>query len=203
MPSRTLPPAAPAEEESPRLHWAAMTFTILVMIGAAVVGLTANDHFTRLTMAASVIGCIALWQTLRDPVVLTGLTFVILGAVLGWGLDFYDRIWWYDDFAHFTFSLVSTMGIARLVLHRYRADTAALLLLALWLSWLGIGSLWEIGEWASDQMQSTHHSRGYADTMLDMILNAAGSALGIAIYWRWLRTPADVASVTAPEPQPR
>lgn len=194
MPQRTLPPAADAEE-TPRLHWAALVFTIATMLSAAVVGLTASDHFTRLTMAASVMGCIALWQTLRDPVVMVGLTVVILGAVLGWGLNFYDRIWWYDDFAHFTFSLVSTMGIARLLLHRYRAESAALLLVALWLSWLGIGSLWEIGEWTSDQLQATHHSRGYADTMADMMLNSVGSAVGIWIYWTWLRTPADRAAV--------
>jgi len=173
----------------------ALVFPVGTLLAAAVVGLTASDHFTRVTMAASVVACVVLRQALRDPVVLIGLTTVVLGAVFGWGLDFYDRIWWYDDFAHFSFSLVSTAAIARLVLHRFRADPESLLLVALWLSWLGIGSLWEIAEWSSDQLQATHHSRGYADTMSDMILNAAGSALGAWGYWRFLRPPARLAAV--------
>lgn len=175
----------------PRLPWPVATFTVLTMMSALAVALTADDLFTLVTMAAGVVACVAVWQAVRDPLVISCLTTLVLGAVLGWGLSFYDRIWWYDDFIHFLFSFVGVMGVARLVLHRFRADVLALLLSALWLSWLGIGALWEIGEWTSDQLQATRHSRGYADTMSDMILNSAGSALGVWMYWRWLRTPAD------------
>ncbi|MCD9154103.1 hypothetical protein [Aeromicrobium duanguangcaii] len=192
MPQPIVPSVSDLAEQQPRLHWAALLFTVVTMLSAVVVGITASDHFTRVTMAAAVMGCVLLWQALRDPLVMTGLTTVILGAVAGWGLNFYDRIWWYDDFAHFTFSLVSTLAIARLLLHRFRAEPAFLLPIVLWLTWLGIGSLWEIGEWTSDQLQSTHHSRGYADTMADMILNSSGSGIAAWVYWRWLRTPADL-----------
>lgn len=197
MPQTSAPPTADAREQKTRPHWAALLFTVVTMLSAVAVGLSADDVFTQLTMAAGVIACIVLWQTLRDPLVMASLTMVVLGAVLGWGMNFYDRIWWYDDFAHFSFSLVSVMAIARLSLHRFRADTTLLLLVALWLSWLGIGSLWEIAEWSSDQLQSTHHSRGYADTMADMVLNSAGSAIGVWIYWRWMRTPADRSIVAS------
>jgi hypothetical protein len=182
---------SPVTDDRPRLPWAIALLTLATMLSAAGVGLTATDDFTRLTMLAGVGGCILLWQTSRDPLVILSLTIVVLGAVLGWGLDFYDLIWWYDDVIHFLFSLVSVMAIARITLHRFRADPPVLLLVALWLSWLGIGSLWEIGEWLSDQWEGTMHSRGYADTLIDMILNAGGSAVGVAVYWRWLRTPAD------------
>lgn len=194
---RILPTHASAEVEVPRLPWPVAVFTIATMISALAVALTADDVFTGLTMAAGVVACIAVWQVLRDPVAITSLTTMVLGAVLGWGLDFYDRIWWYDDAIHFLFSLVGVMGVARLTLHRFRADAAILLVGAVWLSWLGIGALWEIAEWSSDQLQATHHSRGYADTMTDMILNSAGSAVGTWLYWRWLRTPADRAAVVA------
>ncbi len=194
---KILPTSAEGSDEVTRLSWPVATFTLATMFGALAVALTADDLFTVLTMAAGVLACVAVWQTLRDPLVITCLTTLVLGAVLGWGLSFYDRIWWYDDAIHFLFSFVGVMGVARLALHRFRADVAALLLSALWLSWLGIGALWEIAEWSSDQLQATRHSRGYADTMSDMILNSAGSALGVWMYWRWLRTPADRAVVTA------
>ena len=194
---KILSTSAESTDPVPRLPWPVALFTLATMCGALFVALTADDLFTQLTMAAGVVACLAVWQTLRDPVVITCLTTMVLGAVLGWGLNFYDRIWWYDDAIHFLFSFVGAMGIARLVLHRFRADTAGLLLSALWLSWLGIGALWEIAEWSSDQMQATHHSRGYVDTMMDMILNSAGSAVGVWVYWRWLRTAADRASVAA------
>lgn len=189
MLSRTRPVAD--RDDKARVPWAVIVFSALTMGSAAAVGLAAGDHFTRLTMLGSIVACAALWQTVRDPLVLVSLTTVVLGAVLGWGLGFYDRIWWYDDVAHFSFSMVSVIAIARVTLCRFRTDAAALLLLSLWLSWLGIGSLWEIGEWSADQLEGTAHSRGYLDTMTDMMLNSAGSAIGVAVYWRWLRTPAD------------
>lgn len=194
---RILSSATDAEDEVPRLPWPVATFTLLTMMGALAVALTASDLFTVVTMAAGVLACIAVWQTVRDPLVIVCLTTLVLGAVMGWGLAFYDRIWWYDDLIHFLFSFVGVMGVARVALHRFRAESPALLLGALWLSWLGIGALWEIAEWTSDQLQSTHHSRGYTDTMMDMILNSAGSALGAWLYWARLRTPADRATVAA------
>lgn len=191
MPSRTRPSASADQDRKPRLPWAVVAFSTVTMASAVLVGLSASDHFTRLTMLAGILACIALWQTLRDPLVICAVTTMVLGAVLGWGMNFYDRIWWYDDLIHFLFSFVGVAAIARLALHRFRADSVLLLLTALWLAWLGIGSLWEIAEWASDQLDGTGHSRGYADTMYDMILNSAGSAIGVWAYWRWLRTPAD------------
>lgn len=192
---RRMLPSTSADLDLPRPHWTVVVFSTLTMVGAATVALTANDHFTRFTMLAGVLACMAMWHAVRDPLVISSLTTVVLGAVLGWGMNFYDRIWWYDDLIHFLFSFVSVMAIARLALPRFRADTAVWLLSALWLAWLGIGSLWEIAEWSSDQLDDTGHSRGYADTMTDMILNSSGSAVGVWVYWRWLRTPADQTCV--------
>jgi len=194
---KILTSSAQSTDEVPRLPWPVAVFTLGTLVSALAVALTANDLFTLLTMAAGVLACVAVWQTVRDPLVIVCLTTLVLGAVLGWGLAFYDRIWWYDDFIHFLFSFVGVMGVARVTLRRFSAETTALLLGALWLSWLGVGALWEIGEWTSDQLQATHHSRGYADTMSDMILNSCGAALGTWLYWARLRTPAEADSVRA------
>lgn len=191
MLQRILRPSAVTEGAAPRLPWMVDLFALITTISAGVVGLMATDYFTRLTMLGGLVACVVLWRYLRDPVLVVGCTTMVFGAVLGWGLDFYDHIWWYDKFAHFLFSLVGTMAIARLVLHRFRADSALLLLTALWLVWLGIGSLWEIGEWAADRVEGTRHSRGYFDTLYDMIWNSVGAGVGAWMYWRWFRTDAD------------
>lgn len=194
MPRRPSSPTVAIDSGKTRLHWAVVAYAVVTMALAAAVGLTATDLFTRLTMLGGILACIAVWQTVRDPAVIACLMTMVLAAVLGWGLDLYGRIWWYDDLVHFASSLVGVIAIARLTLPRFRADSVLLLLTALWLAWLGIGSLWEIAEWTSDQLTGTGHSRGYADTMADMILNSAGSALGVWVYWRWLRTPTDEKS---------
>ncbi len=178
---------------SERLPWPVAAFTAVTFMSATAVGVTATDTFTRLTMLGGVIACIAIWQVLRDPLVIASLMTMVFGAVLGWGLNFYDRIHWYDDFAHFTFSFVSVIALARIALPRFHSDSLFLLLFATWLAWLGIGSLWEIAEWGSDQLANTYHSRGYPDTMYDMILNSTGAALGLVVHWRWLHRPSPLA----------
>ncbi len=182
-------PATPAQSstELHPLHWSVASFTIVTIIAAAVVGIQGTDFFTQLTMACGIILCLLAWRYVRDSLVVLVLATLVAGAVLGWGLNFYDKIVWYDDAAHFVFSLIGIMGLARLVLHKFQADSNWLLVTALWLSWLGVGSIWELGEWISDQLTNTRHSRGYFDTMFDMILNSTGALIGALFYWRWFR----------------
>lgn len=183
-----------AAEQNGRM-WLTDLATLFTIASAAALLLVASDMFERLTMIGGIIVCFTVWRFTRDSLVIIAMDLLVLGAVGGWGLRLYERIWWYDDMAHFVFSLLALMALARVVLHRFRAESLWLVLGALWLSWLGIGSLWELGEWISDQLAATYHSRGYLDTMMDMILNSLGSALGVAIYWRWFRTEADEAVV--------
>jgi hypothetical protein len=190
-----------ADEAKVRYRPVADSAILVPMIGAAVVGIMADDVFSEAVMFASFIACFAVWRTVSDAVVVTACAILVFGAVLGWGLNFYDRIWWYDDAAHFTFSLVASMAVARVMIPKMRAETVAFILTGIWLAWLGVGSLWEIGEWTADRLQNTHHSRGYADTMMDMILNTTGSAIGVVLYWRFLRTPVDEASIIEFDPQ--
>ena len=198
MISRILRPSTASIGEPRRLPWPVDLFALITTISAAAVGLLATDYFTRITMLSGVIGCVVVWRFLRDPVVVIGVTFMVFGAVLGWGFNFYDHIWWYDKFAHFSFSLVGTMGLARLFLHRFRVDSVLLLLTVLWMTWLGIGSLWEIGEWAADRIEGTRHSRGYFDTLYDMIWNSVGAGVGAWMYWRWFKTDADRQIIIEP-----
>lgn len=191
MLSRILRPSQDTDGRPRRLPWFVDLFALITVVSAAAVGLMATDYFTRLTMLVAVVGCVVFWRFLRDPIVVVAATYMAFGAVLGWGFDFYDHIWWYDKFAHFSFSIVGTMGLARLYLHRFRVDSALLILIALWMAWQGVGAMWEIGEWLADRIEGTRHSRGYFDTLYDMIWNGVGAAVGAWMYWGWFRTDAD------------
>lgn len=175
------------ETDQQSVHWSVGGFAVLTIVSAAAVGLYSRDIFIYITMGGGIAISILVWRFLRDPLVVLVSTTLIFGAVLGWGLNFYDKIVWYDDLVHFAFSLIGVMALARLTLSKFRADSTWILLTALWLGWLGIGSLWELGEWISDQLQASNHSRGYVDTMADMILNSAGAAVGTWMYWAWFR----------------
>lgn len=172
---------------SPAVHWSVGGYAVFTIFSAAVVGAFSGDMFIYLTMGGGVIVCALVWRYLKDPLVVFVCTTLVFGAVLGWGLNFYDNIKWYDDVLHFAFSLIGVMALARLTLSKFRADSTWILLTALWLGWLGLGSIWELGEWISDQLQPTNHSRGYLDTMADMIFNSTGAAVGTLAYWAWFR----------------
>lgn len=175
------------EPEQQSVHWSVGGFAVLTIVSAVAVGLYSRDIFIYITMACGIAIAVLVWRYLRDPLVVLVVSTLVFGAVLGWGMNFYDNIVWYDDLVHFAFSLIGVMAIARLTLSKFRADSTWILLLALWFGWLGIGSLWELGEWISDQLQASNHSRGYVDTMADMILNSAGAAVGTWMYWVWFR----------------
>ena len=176
-----------ADTDQQSVHWSVGGFAILTIVSAAAVGLYSRDIFIYITMGGGIAISVLVWRFLRDPLVVLVCTTLVFGAVLGWGLNFYDKIVWYDDLVHFAFSLIGVMALARLTLSKFRSDSTWILLTALWLGWLGIGSLWELGEWISDQLQASNHSRGYVDTMADMILNSAGAAVGTWMYWAWFR----------------
>ena len=106
------------------LPWPVAAFTAITFMSALAVGVTSTDTFSRLTMLGGLVACVAIWQTVRDPLVIASLMTMVFGAVLGWGLNFYDRIWRYDDPAHYLSSSVTAMALARLALPRLRADAA-------------------------------------------------------------------------------
>ena len=176
-----------ASPVAPAVHWSVGSYAIFTIFSAAGVGLYSGHTCIYITGGVCFLICFLFSRSLKDPLLVVVCTTLVFGAVLGWGLNFYDNIKWYDDVLHFAFSLIGVMALARLTLSKFRADSTWILLTALWFGWLGIGSLWELGEWISDQLQPTNHSRGYLDTMADMIMNSTGAAFGTVIYWAWFR----------------
>ncbi len=94
---------------------------------------------------------------------------------LGEGLAFFARVGWWDSLTHaiggaMAFALSTAWARPRL-----RAKGAALALLGVGAA-LAAGALWEIGEFASDQLLGSHTQSGNLDTMADLIFDFAGGA---------------------------
>lgn len=118
------------------------------------------------------------------------LSILVADMTLGQLAGLYVAIPWYDKVLHFGSSALLGMVafLAVYMLHfigRSRMhpwiDGAAILLLT-----LGLGALWEIGEFATDQVfgRATQGAPGMVpldDTMWDLILDGAGGLIGAVL----------------------
>lgn len=109
--------------------------------------------------------------------------FVFATMFLGEVFDFYERIWWWDIALHGSsaigFGILGFLFVFMLFEgDRYAAPAAALGVLAFCVA-ITIGALWEIFEFAMDQLFGMNMQKsGLDDTMWDMIVNAIGASIG-------------------------
>jgi hypothetical protein len=125
------------------------------------------------------------------------LWLMVTDMTLGNWLGLHLRIPWYDKALHLSSStLVGVIGflvvyvlhlIGRMRFHPW-LDGVAILLVT-----LGVGAIWEIGEYAVDGLfgratQSAPHFTAIDDTMIDLILDAIGGVIGAVVGARYLRS---------------
>jgi hypothetical protein len=112
------------------------------------------------------------------------------GEALGW----YDEIEWFDRVVHVVLPClvapVLYIGLARLdVLPDPRDETHARhytgMAIVTFCLGMAVGGLWEIVEFASDGTLDTALSEGNADTVGDLVADAAGSLLGALLLVAW------------------
>ncbi len=118
--------------------------------------------------------------------------FVFATLFLGEVFDFYERFWWWDVVLHgfsamgfgiigFLFAFYLFQG------DRYAAPPWALALIAFCVA-LAIGTLWEIFEFAMDQIFGLNMQKsGLQDTMWDLIVDTAGALIGATAGFLWLK----------------
>jgi hypothetical protein len=118
--------------------------------------------------------------------------FVFATLFLGEVFDFYERFWWWDILLH-GFSAVGFGIIGFLFVFylfegdRYAAPPWALGLIAFTFA-LSIGALWEIFEFAMDQIFGLNMQKsGLIDTMWDLIVDTGGAAMGASAGFFWLK----------------
>ncbi len=122
------------------------------------------------------------------------IAFVFASLFLGERRDYYERFWWWDLALHTTsggllgilgFLLVYLLNATPRVGMEMRPGFIALFAFSFSLA---VGTLWEIFEFAMDQLAGTNMQKpmfgddsGLTDTMWDLIVDALG-ALAIASY---------------------
>lgn len=112
--------------------------------------------------------------------------FIYASIFLGEIQGYYTRFWWWDSVLHFSSGLVLGM-VGFLIMYalyqsgRLRTHPFILSLFAFCFA-LSLGALWEIFEFAMDQLFGTTmqkpmlgDSSGLTDTMFDLILDALGA----------------------------
>lgn len=176
-----------------RRHGLAVPFE-LVMLGGAVVTLIKGDQLHLLTSVFTF--CIsflplALERRLRVRIPMLIQTvyvaFIFASMFAGEVFGLYGRIWPWDDWMHFASGVLISAGVVMwLMILKDRG-----MKLPSWLqSYMILASaafvavLWELAEFASDQLFGTF-SQGadLADTMLDLLYDVSGAAI-VAIGWR-------------------
>lgn len=114
----------------------------------------------------------------------------VLADIAGFIFGLYGKIWWFDEVLHayffFTFALVLALYAHGTVLTGVREHG---LLLVLTVAALGLagGTLWEIGEWAYDQVVRPNVIVPKTDTIRSMIVDMIGGIMGGAISLRMLK----------------
>jgi hypothetical protein len=123
------------------------------------------------------------------------LTFsIFIHTFLGEGMEFYERFWFLDKSLHFFTSavigLIAFVTVYTLYYTRKLPITIPLVGFITVMFTMGVGGLWEIGEYAADNLFGKTTQGGLDDTMLDMIYDLIGgvivSLLGM-LYVRYSR----------------
>jgi hypothetical protein len=110
---------------------------------------------------------------------------VVFNNLLGLAFAFYYTIPGWDIVTHYTTSLFLAVSALILLQKAYpqllMQAPPILVVLAMILFALGLGSLWEIGEFVSDYLRGTDFQHGLTNTMQDLIVDLiAGLVVGIA-----------------------
>ncbi|MEQ6334893.1 hypothetical protein [Sphingobium sp. MK2] len=154
-------------------------------------------------MAATLVPVVArkrLPVVIPSELQLLAILFIFATLFLGEVRDYYEWLWWWDLALHGTaglllgllgFLIVYILNENELVDLRMRPSFIALFA---FFFGLGIGTLWEIFEFAMDQLFGFNMQKpmlgdpsGLTDTMWDLIVDAIGAAVMSFIGWRTMK----------------
>lgn len=179
--------------------WILVLIRVAFVIGAAYAFFVTNDYETGGLVTVGLIlsflpQLIERQFSVDLPVryEMVIVLFVFASMFLGEFVDAYERYWWWDKVLHLSSGVIIGY-VGFIILHmlylkgKLRISPA---MIAFFTFSVGMASagVWEMMEYASDNFLGTTMQHGLDDTMIDIILAAAGSvaAAGVA-YWhhRW------------------
>ncbi|MGP1282249.1 MAG: hypothetical protein ACTS1X_04670 [Parasphingopyxis sp.] len=138
------------------------------------------------------------WSGIRIPNAFTGaiVFFLVATLFLGEVGDFYERFWWWDVVLHtgsaIGFGMIGTILILMLLGADRMTGSPRLVALFAFMFGVAIGAVWEIFEFAMDQMFGLNMQKsGLVDTMYDLIVDCVGAAVGAFAGYAYLKGKQD------------
>lgn len=168
----------------------------------AIVSLTRGDYeaagIATIGLALSVVPQLIIRKlNLRLPLLyeLVVLGFIVASVMLGEFFGAYDRFGWWDSMLHLSSGvIIGYIGYMILftLYHQNKLQVSASIIAFLTFSVsMMIAALWEVFEFAVDEILGATMQRGNTDTMIDIVLAMLGSLIAtLAAYWhhRWPET---------------
>ncbi|MDJ1016925.1 MAG: hypothetical protein QNJ35_10470 [Paracoccaceae bacterium] len=177
-----------------------LTWAVWLILGAAGVFALATGHWSNVFMIVTAIFLTLLpamfsarFQIRLPLSFLTAISLFVFGTLfLGEVYDFYNRFWWWDLILHgmsaMGFGIIGFLFVFYLFEgDKYAAPPWALGLVSFALA-ISIGTLWEIFEFAMDQLFGLNMQKsGLVDTMTDLIVDSLGAFVGAISGFFWLK----------------
>lgn len=119
------------------------------------------------------------------------LVFILYFNLIGNLLQWYNKIYGFDKFAHFflsaLFAFLAFMIIVNLYYFKKIRTSPSFAGLLIFSFSLTIGCLWEIVEFLSDLFIGTNAQKSLVDTMFDLIYDGIGATFIAVIGWLYIR----------------
>ena len=126
--------------------------------------------------------------------VIASSLLVALGAanIAGYAFDLYRQFWWFDRVLHACTILAVTLWLALFVFGRVidgeRGHSVLVVLLVASVG-IALGALWEVVEWGFDRISPGDVFKGKHDTVIDILMDAAGAFLPGLLTLKLARPP--------------
>ena len=192
-----------------------------LLAGLGVLALIVEPRYTTLPLllATAGFGLVAsvgfAFIPTRRPATLKAAEAAVLAAfamhMMGHALGWYEAFWWYDKALHFLVPVAMVLTLYALSqatewIWNWRHVKPLEVGIYLFSMAVALSALWEILEFAMDQLFGTEEQNGLADTMVDLIADVLGALLGaVAVAWltryAWMHGHDEVAE-TPKRPYP-
>jgi hypothetical protein len=165
---------------------------LLAAAGALVVGDVGAAFALALSGGLALVARVVNLPRPYDWGFVLALTLQAVGEAVGW----YDTVPWFDRLVHVVLPMLTApvlyIALARLeVLPDPRDETHARHYVGMGLVTFclgtAVGALWEIAEWAADEVIGSNLSEGNVDTVGDLVADVVGSVLGALLLVAWAR----------------
>ena len=200
-------PRRPARPSLARRAHLAVLAVLQTIMAAELLLLVATGRWMHVFLVAAVMAGTLVPELVRrhrgleipSEIQILAILFVFATLFLGEVRDYYERLWWWDLALHGTAGLLLGM-LGFLIVHGLnrsrRVDLhlrPSFVALFAFLFAVGLGTLWEIFEFAMDQLFGLTMQKpmlgdpsGLTDTMWDLIVDTVGAGMVAIAGWRYI-----------------